>query len=162
MKKIPAYTIVELMVVCILTTFVVLIAMQCIRLINTQYAVYEESQIVHRELGDLNSLLRRDNFVAHRILRNTENLTFEMDTMRIQYELNKNFIIRKQLAHAIRPDTFWIGVNKINTSFKKELVNRGLVDYIDLGLFFDEIILKVSLQKQYSAAELMNTQAYAR
>jgi len=162
MKKFSAYTVVELMVVCILTTFVVLIAMQCIRLINTQYAVYEEDQILYRDLGDLNSLLRKDNLNAHRILRKTENLIFEMDTLSIQYHLNKNFIIRKSLTHAIRPDTFWMGLSKISTTFNKEPVNRGLVDYMELGLFFDKVELNISLKKQYSAAELMNIQAYAR
>ena len=162
MKKFPAYTIVELMVVCILTSFVVIIAMQCIRLINTQYEVYEKNQELYRELGDLNSLLRRDNLGAHRVLRNAKVLTFEMDTITIQYHLNKDFIIRKPLLANIRPDTFRIGVNTINTLFKKEVTTRGLVDYIDLGLFFDEIELRITLQKQYSAAELMNTQAYAR
>ena len=162
MKKFPAYTIVELMVVCILTTFVVIIAMQCIRLINTQYEIYEKNQELYRKLGDLNSLLRRDNLGAHRILRKDKDLTFEMDTIVIQYRLHKDFIIRKPLEYNIRPDTFRIGVKTINSFFKKEPVVNGLVDYMDLGVFFDEIELRISLQKQYSAAELMNTQAYAR
>jgi len=162
MKKFPAYTIVELMVVCILTSLVVIIAMQCIRLINEQYRVYETQQELYQEIGAFNYLLRRDNLGAHRIIRNTEKLTFVMDTMTIQYNLNKNFIIRKPLLQYIRPDTFRIGITSINTFFKKEPVSRGLIDYLDLGLFFDEIDLKISLQKQYSAAELMNTQAYAR
>ncbi len=162
MKKIPAYTIVELMVVCILTTFVVIIAMQCIRLMNTQYENYEKNQASYRALGDLNSLLRRDNLGAHRVLRSAKVLTFEMDTITIQYHLNKDFIIRTPLLNTIRPDTFRMGVRTINTLFQKESITRGLVDYIDLGLFFDEMELRISLQKQYSAAELMNTQAYAR
>ncbi len=162
MKKIPAYTIVELMVVCILTTFVVIIAMQCIRLINTQYETYETNQELYRTLGDLNSLLRRDNLGAHRVLRNADVLTFEMDTITIQYHLNKDFIIRAPLRSSVRPDTFHIGVKTINTLFKKEPTTRGLIDYLVLGVFFDEMELRISLQKQYSAAELMNTQAYAR
>ena len=162
MKKFSAYTIVELMVVCILTTFVVIIAMQCIRLINTQYENYETNQVLYKELGDLNSLLRRDNLGALRVFRDARILTFEMDTIGIQYRLDKDFVIRKSMLGNIRPDTFRIGVNTVNTSFKKEVRTRGLVDYIDLGLFFDETELRISLQKQYSAAELMNTQAYAR
>lgn len=162
MKKFPAYTIVELMVVCLLTTFVVLIAMQCIRLINTQYEVYEESQTHHRELGDLNYLLRKDNLGAHLVERKQEELIFVMDTMTIQYQLKNRFIIRKPIRAKVKPDTFQIKITEINTFFKKEPVIFGLVDYIDLGLFFDDTELKISLKKQYSAAELMNIQAYAR
>ena len=162
MKKFPAYTIVELMVVCLLTTFVVLIAMQCIRLINTQYEVYEESQTHHRELGDLNYLLRKDNLGAHLVERKQEELIFVMDTMTIQYQLKNRFIIREPIRAKVKPDTFQIKITKINTFFKKEPVIFGLVDYVDLGLFFDDTELKISLKKQYSAAELMNIQAYAR
>jgi hypothetical protein len=162
MKRFPAYTIVELMVVCLLTTFVVLIAMQCIRLINTQYEVYEESQTHHRELGDLNNLIRKDNLGAHLVQRKREELIFVLDTMTVQYQLNNRFIIRKPTRTKIKSDTFQIKVTEINTFFKKEPVILGLVDYIDLGLFFDDTELKISLQKKYSAAELMNIQAYAR
>lgn len=156
MKKLPAYTLTELMVVCVLMSVVVIIALQCIRIVNEQYEQYEQSQEEYLDLNEFHALIQLDNLNAKKVSVINNRILFIRDQGEsVVYEWSDHSIARRVQKEGVRGDQYNLTITTMTSGFKGVQVERGIVDYVNLGLFFDNTEMNITLSKQYSAAELM-------
>ncbi len=91
----PAFTIMELMVVSLLSVLAVAAAFQAIEIIQNQLREYTMSSELTMDKNELNTLLKEDCFYARHIVRIEDSLFFAYDRYWVKYEIGEAFIVRE-------------------------------------------------------------------
>jgi prepilin-type N-terminal cleavage/methylation domain-containing protein len=152
MKKLKAFTLIELIIGMIIGSIVVGSCYTGYSFVLKQYYNYKQTKDTINEAMLLHTLISTD-FNNARILSYKENnLQVALDSVNIMYSFEDSFILRKE-SDVI--DTFYLQPKAIHFSFLKEN---------DLGNIIDELFFEVTIfdetkkfhySKQYSSDILM-------
>ena len=154
-KKIKAFTIIELVVVMILTAIIVGIVYSAYSIVGNQYSSYKKISVQNSRVALLSMLLSKDFTTAHYIKNGNEELFFyDKEDNIIRYGFDENYITRS--GNSIT-DTFPVNTLNIEMKFlnQEQIIPNGLVD----ELYFESLIFKKQqlfhFKKQYGADVLM-------
>lgn len=157
-KKVKAFTIIELVVVMILTAIIVGIVYSAYSIVGNQYYVYKKTGTQNSQVALLSMLLNKDFTSSHFIKYGNDELFFySKEDNFIHYVFEENYITRNSNSVT---DTFPINPLNIQMKFLQELqlVHNSLVD----ELYFEAVIFNQQqlfhFKKQYAADVLMENQ----
>jgi prepilin-type N-terminal cleavage/methylation domain-containing protein len=152
MKKIKAFTLMELIIGMIIGSIVVGFCYTGYRMILKQYLDFKKTKTEIGETMQFNTALRNDFVNAQTISYNENHLVMLNDSSKIEYEFAETFILRdvKDVS-----DTFHLKPKEIQPVFLSE-INENLIIQ---GFSFNAEILGekeiFQYQKNYSADFLM-------
>lgn len=151
MKRLRAFTIVELVVALAISSLVIVLAASCYQLVRRMYA---ESRVVMKQRDDISQLRRQlthDMEEAPFLLCEGEHvLALEIRGVTVRYHLLDQFVVREQLS---RLDTFY-QPHTLAVENKYGLPTCDTLAWIDLrfengGAF--------TYWKNYAASDYLNT-----
>lgn len=150
LKKINGFTLYELIIAIIFTSFVVIIAYSAHRIILSQSTSYRNTEKSLSEVLIFDFLITHYFSEAEIIKRYNNKIIFKFPTKENEeIEILDDFILRKSLKH--QTDTFFLRNKLFETSFKNQTVSSGVLDGFDLKVFFFERELHLKFQKEYSS-----------
>ncbi len=156
MKRLPGFTIVEVMVVALLSVVTVGLAMAAWRLMEQQYFQYSQETGDALQLGQLQMLLERDFMQSKLVTREDYGLRFSYPGFELLYEFQADRIVRK-LAEGGREDVFQFPPSALEAYFQQVPAEVGTVDYFKFSTQLLEKPVTLAFSKTYSAQELMPT-----
>ncbi len=156
MKKLRAFTLLELLFVMILTTIIIGIGYLTFNISTKQLHSYRENSKKISEIFLVTMLLNKDFTEAKSVLKANDSLILTGDgNSSLQYFFTEEYIVRS--ANSVT-DTFYYKTQNRSEKFldKPADVNRGLVDEIYFEIKTDDERAEIfHAVKAYSAAALM-------
>jgi len=156
MKRIKAFTILELTVAMLIASLCFAIVFKAFNILSgTLYFTSQKNRNVSN-LVLADKLLRKD-FADHdmRITRSFEGLEFRSKSREVNYVFTNDYVLRRQ--DNAGPDTLHIPVKNISYSFEmKESVAGELTDEFVLQTELEGREINLSYLKKYSSEELFN------
>jgi prepilin-type N-terminal cleavage/methylation domain-containing protein len=156
-KKIPAFTLIELVVVMVLSGIIMSLSFLAVEQVKQMYSSYEKNTNNALEIGDFDAIFRTDFERYDWINQENESLIFNKknDAQKtLYYTFNTNNIIR---ATSLFADTFDVNLININTFFEGEFANNGWIDSCSFLLGQEDDInqqLHFNFKKTYSSEDL--------
>lgn len=154
-KKIPAFTIIELMVTMLISSIAIGIMYTGYDIVSKQYVTYKKNNEIIAETLYLNALMNNDFGNARDVKRNEDGFELVDYANRLTiYELSEEFIVR-EVSFSI--DTFHIPVQHIAFSMLgNEVLNEStLIDEVSFDITVNKETHSFHYKKQYDAAFLM-------
>ncbi len=155
MKKLKAFTIIELVVAMLLTSIVVSIAYVCLDLLGSSYKQFSETQKQVDELVLLQKQLAKDFNSCNKAIFYREGLECTYDNEKIYYKIYDDEIIRKSYGREDRWSITLIAWEGAFCHVPLE-VDYMPVDEIYFRASKDEREVACYTTKKYSAEELMD------
>ena len=157
-KKLPAFTLMEVTIAMLLTSIVVGITYTAYRIVSRSYLDYAKKQETLATFLTADKLLKQDFLQAQEILKtgemgNEEGLQLKMPHGLITYRFNENYLLRDQFA--LRVDTFKLLVKMPDFSFENLASEEGgRVDRLHFETRLEGMPLLLNYKKLYSAQDL--------
>ena len=152
-----AFTIIELMVVSVLSTVCVAAGFTAFQIIEREFWVYNENASMSIEVSALNSLLQRDCMQSEFVTYEESMIVFQKPKYDLVYQFGEAKIIRQVLIEGVLADTFNLSPIKVYASYQNVPTDNGVVDKIKLEtIAANGEIFKFLINKQYSAQQLIN------
>ena len=158
-RKIKAFTILELVVVMILTSIIVGIVYSAYEVVGKQYNSYKKTNTQNRKVALLNMLLNKDFSTSYFIKYGEDKLLFyDQENKMTSYDFGVEQGITRN-SNAVT-DTFFIPPLNVEMKFLNQMqqVRNNLVD----ELYFESIIFgqqqSFHFKKQYAADVLINNE----
>ncbi|MEM8909620.1 MAG: hypothetical protein AAGD05_17360 [Bacteroidota bacterium] len=155
MKPWKAFTILELLVVVLLTSLIVLMAMSILQIIQQQYTDFEAEHRDALSLNEFQVLLRTDFIQSDYVQMDDYHLAIQYPTHQVHYQMAPDFIIRTIMHQYERRDTFLLQVEQLTASFQGQPQTNGWLDFLSMTLVVEGERLPLAFRKQYSALDLM-------
>ncbi len=153
MKRIPAFTITDLIVTMIISMLVVGIAFTIFRFTYNQLYRYSEMNDEYKELYQFYAVMQEDFQRASEISYSPGELQMLMLAGKeYRYILSDDYIIRET---NIKADTFHINTQQIIAKFDGEEQFAGLADEISITIVKGDVTFPFTFIKEYSAEMLM-------
>ncbi len=153
-NRIKAFTIMELMVVAVLSIIVVSAALTAYRLLESEYFAYATSTAKSLDLQSLHRLLLEDALQAKAIQQKQQSINFQLPDYELAYYFTSRRIIRQPLLPDVRADTFAVG-GLIKAAQLQDPATEGLINQLTIVLQSDGQEHRLLLDKKYSSEELM-------
>ena len=153
-RRLPAFTILELLVGMTLTSILVTASMYAFQLIQRQYILQSQMQTELDSRIGFKARLLLDIENVESIKRNDKTLVLTNVRQQIQYEFKPSVIIRTNSLSPIAPDTFNITAKIENTTFNNQEVFIGWIDNCQLNIDRFSETESWQFQKKYTAQEL--------
>jgi len=154
MRRIKSYTIIEMLVVMLISALSIGITYTCYILVTKQYLSYKKNSDELAQVFLMDKLLTRDIAGSKKIERTSEGLQCYFQREIISYEFTDSYVLR----HAAIVDTFHISIPE-ETSFKWfdkiENIPGNLVDEVSFAATYKEEKINFYYKKQYGADVLM-------
>ena len=157
MKRLRAFTLVEVMVVSLLTVVTVGLAMTAWHLMEQQYIQYGKETGDALQLGQLQMLLEKDFMQSKLVTKEDFGLRFSYPQFELRYEFREDRIVRKLAEEGSREDVFRFGVTGWEAYFRQVPIEAGTTDYLKLSTTMLEQPVSLAFSKTYSAQELINS-----
>jgi len=157
--KLPAFTILELLVGMTLTAILVTASMYAFELIQKQYRLQSRMQDRLDIQANFKARILLDLEKAQSIKRRDKTLLFKNDKSQINYQWATDFITRKNDLSPIAPDTFWIKSTIQESQFQYQIVGSGYIDRCILDIELFETIEQWQFQKHYTTKETYNLES---
>jgi len=155
-NKFPAFTIMELMVVSVLTAILVGGAMTAFQLIDQQFRNYHRQSSASLDYSALHALMQEDISEAIQLeVFGGEELLLTGRDYDLQYHFESGRIIRQALLPEVRPDTFALQLKQVHYAFRGQKQYEGPVDHIQYELQDGLFTYPFTFHKHYSAADLI-------
>ena len=154
-KKIRAFTLVELLVVMVISGIVIAITYQIYFIANKQFMQYKKGNEKVTQEVILRGLLNNDFFQSESVIRKSENnIEMQLADEKINYEWRDEFIIR--VTNASR-DTFFLPVSLVELKFRNSSqdISAGLIDALKIISENGDEEKYFCFFKEYSADVLM-------
>lgn len=151
MKKLPAFTLMELLVAMVLSTIVVAAAFTGYEIMAGRYGQYQQVNAGIREAAWMNGLLQKDLLQARLVVQheNTIRLTAAYREP-VTYEFRDAYVLRR--THDLT-DTFKITIGKLTCTFNGQAALPGEpVDEIQLEAHIGKEPELFFYRKNYPAA----------
>ncbi len=155
MKKIAAFTLIELLIGMIISSIVIAFGYSAYTLIYKQYNNYKEIKEKMMEVTQLHEALNTDFHTVEMISFHENTLTFYKKEYPLEYIFSDEWIIRKERDVA---DTFRVAATEVHHTQR----------FPENGLFVQQFSFEVDILKEkeyfnfvknYTAESLMNYQA---
>ena len=153
--KLKAFTLLELLVVMVLTIILTSVAFNAYLIVQQQYVQFKKTQNQALEYQTFNTLLIKDFQSEGLIKKEGRRLIFYKPETNVVYDFDKFKILRRNSIHSESPDIIPFGYNTLYTYFQSEVVHEGLVDSLVLSLTFFETDQQMIFKKIYSSEELI-------
>ena len=150
-KKIPGFTLPEIIVVMAIVALVILTGYSVYYIMNIQFENYRRASDDYLQIHEFTSTLSHDIFQCDKLLREEDRLKAEYENLSIEYSFHPEYAIRKT---TIQADTFHFKTIDLFSSFKDESIKSGLINAIELELQYAGEIVSYEFHKQYTAAIL--------
>lgn len=154
--KLKAYTVMELMVVSMLSVLIVVAAINVIGMFQQQFASYEKDTSMALQLSDLQVLLQEDFFKSNQIERLENNLTFDFPDHTVRYQMESDFIVREINTSWSKRDTMPIAVESMLTYFNQEEILEGSVSGLQISILHNERPFLITIEKELDAKILIS------
>jgi prepilin-type N-terminal cleavage/methylation domain-containing protein len=154
MKKIKAYSLVELLVVMVIGTITIAVAYQGYLLFYKQYLSFKDSSGENADISSLETLLLSDIQDSKEVKRNSTGIVCFYKDKQIFYNWSNEFITRKQL---VLIDTFKIKNGDLKIKFHgSDAMENNLVDEVQFSWISEEEAFSFMFEKEYGADVLIN------
>jgi len=155
-RKIQAFTIMELMIVMVVSSIVVAAGAKCFEIVQRQMHSIRQNMDIVEELNQLKYILERDAFKAREIRRNDRQLNFVGDTLTVEYQLSETQILRKHLGLT---DTFRVAVSELGSRASRPyeaMLDTSLVEQVWFTGTTAGPKEKFLIHKSYAAETFLN------
>jgi hypothetical protein len=153
--KLAAFTMMELIVVMILSGLIFSMAMLVINIVQEQGRHQERQHEEVLGVEQLSSLLKKDAYASKVIWVENQQLFFEYEEHNITYHFNDKNICRSIVTTNIHTDTFLLPSLSFKTSWQLQNIQNGRVDAIELKTKFFEQDFNIFIQKKYDYKTLL-------
>jgi prepilin-type N-terminal cleavage/methylation domain-containing protein len=159
MKKVKAFTIMEMTIAMLISAIVIGITYSAFSIISRSYAIYQTKNEGLAVLSRVDHLLAKDFAHAEMVSKTSDGVAFTSRSDSVSYMFGPDFIVRKNTI----TDTFKVQTTGLGTLFESQPLNEvktdGEQNRIDELVFF--IVLKdgnipYHYQKRYSSENLLN------
>ncbi len=154
--KLKAYTVMELMVVAMLSVLSVIAAINVMALFQQQFFSYEKDTSTALALSDIHVLLQEDFFKANRIERIGDELVFAFAKHQIHYQVTESFIVREIHTTNIKRDTISIQLESMNTFFDENEVVKGPISEANISIQYEDRFFELAFRKELDASKMIN------
>ena len=160
--KLKAFTIMELLVVSILSAICAGAVFSGFQVIQQQFLGYERDTKAILEMGAFQVQLEKDFAESVWVYREADGIRMELENYVVFYGLEEEGkkINRQIIVDGYNKETLPFLVRKANCYFEKEEIDAGSVDYIELQLEVDTRLFTFSLKKEYSARQKMQIKRF--
>ena len=150
-RNLPAFTIIELVVVMILSSIILGMAFTAVRSIQQSYELYDQQTQAALDISDFQTLLNTDfeNSKLASCANTTLFLTFEQHDL--QYQFDYDWVIRQT---AYFSDTFFIENNTPTFYYQNQPISIGNIDFLEVKSTNEEEEVVFYFEKKYSSTEL--------
>lgn len=153
--RLKAYTVMELMVVSMLSVLTVVAAINVIEMFQQQFASYEEDTSIALQLSNLQVLLQEDFFNSNQIERFENSLAFSFPDHTVRYQIDSDFIVREINTSWSKRDTSFLTVENMLTHFNQKEVLKGSVSALQISILHHDRPFLISVQKELDAKNLI-------
>lgn len=154
MNKLKSFTIIELMVVMLISTLVMGIAYQGYMLFYKQFLSFKSSSERIAKVSLLDRLVSSDMSDCKVVIKRSKGMDCVFNNKVIQYEWEENFVLRKQETLV---DTFYLTTESVEFNFLTLKANEGqLIDELVFREISNERHKNFHYAKQYGADILVN------
>lgn len=162
MKRVKAYTIMELTVGMLIAALVITMAYTVFNIVALSFSEFTKKHDHLASLLRLDELLRRDMRISNDLRGNGNDLYMFVDTSIVHY----SFVPKQVIRHALRTDTFDVNTDHVEMRFEKQLLQSEYSNGDSLNRI-DELSFMINDSKQtvpyhyhkiYSAVNLINNQ----
>ena len=157
---IQAFTVIELLVVMVLTTVLVGLAFMAFQIIQQQFFHFEKQNATSLQIDNFNRLWRYDTESCRDLTINGSFITCQHDDHLVSYEFYDNQIVRNGTVLDYRPDTFFIANRDLVAAFQKYPIDKGTIDFISFELKINDIWTERIFSKTYGAKNLTRQSRY--
>ncbi|MEH6305262.1 hypothetical protein RYH73_06385 [Olivibacter sp. CPCC 100613] len=153
--KLPAFTIIELVVALLLMTIVVAVAYAALALTSKQLGGLQQRFGIDNEHRLLQHALQQDFEAADRITQQEGHLIFRSPVNTIHYELLDSAIVRHGPDET--RDSFHFALDSAFVGFesREQIEENGLIDELRLQLKSNKNSYPIYVHKVYDAVNLM-------
>lgn len=151
MKKLPAFTLMELLVTMVLSTIVVAAAFTGYEIMAGRYGSYQQVNAGIREAAWMNGLLLKDMQRAQQVTATGRTILLTAAPEQpVTYEFRDEYVLRH--SHELT-DTFHVSIKNSTARFNQLPVNAGdLIDELQLEAVIGEEPERFVYRKNYPAA----------
>ena len=159
-RKLPAFTIAELVVVALLSVITVSIGFTALDLISRQFNDYGKDSDRLLVYSDLTRLLNRDFLLCNQIITRTgREVDLYFDSMTISYSLQPDHLLRSSNLPGSLLDTFYLKVSDFYPTFEGQTVSAGWIDYLQIKALIDGRPHDLLFSKTYAAEDFYRMQS---
>ena len=156
MKKIKAFTIIEILITMVLSSIVIGAAIYVFLTFNTLLTKTSKRNMQNLEIISLHHILKKDFIEADEIREEYSSLLIQFnDDKKVYYDFEEDCVIRDAI---VSRDTFNIKVNDFKLYFLDE--QSKLVTEIILDIENEKLDLSIHLVKQYPAVKYLENDTY--
>ena len=156
-NRISAFTIMELMVVSVLTAILIGGAITAFQLIDQQFRDYHQQSSTSLNYSSLHTLMQEDISEAIQLeVIEGQKLLLKKDNYDLQYHFESGRIIRQALLPNVRPDTFALQLKQIYFAFRGRQQSEGPIDLLQCEIQDGLFIYPFTFHKHYSAGDLIH------
>lgn len=154
-NKFKAFTIVELMVVLLLSAVIFSAVMLVIQILQQQRYIQEAQHDEVLKVEQLSTLLKKDAYEAKGMYRTDQQLLFDYTTYAISYTFNAAAVYRTILTMNPHSDTFKLPTVALETTWEGQAIITGKIDAAYWESRFFEQPYRFNLQKIYDHKTLL-------
>ncbi|MDF2456907.1 MAG: hypothetical protein K0R51_2900 [Cytophagaceae bacterium] len=150
MNKIKAYTVIEMLVVMLISAVSIGITYTTYRIFANQYISYKRNSETIAQYVTLDRLLATDFLKADKVLKTSDGILVKMQTKEVNYKMNEEYVLRYD--HSLI-DTFRVGGVEFTYWWNGEqqhLPDR-LIDQLKFESNYKEEKLEYVFLKKYGA-----------
>lgn len=156
MKKIEAYTMMEVAIAMLLAAVCISICYTAYGMIGDYFQTFQKKNAATEEVLTMRRTMEKDISKGQYLIRTADGISILGDSLNITYKFADTAILRK--VEDLRTDSFH--VSPVETSFLfegRESLEMDTVDHISFKLKTEkQQMIPITLEKFYSAHDLFN------
>lgn len=156
-NKLAAFTMIELIVVMVLSGIIFSMALLVLDIVGQQASHQEEQHQEVLKIEQLQLLLSKDAYASTAIWAEQEQVFFEYDGYTIKYQFEEKMTCRSILQEPIHTDTFWLPKLALAIQWQQQPITTGRVDALTLESQFFGQAYTIYIQKHYASKTLLET-----
>ncbi|MEM9819745.1 MAG: type II secretion system protein [Bacteroidota bacterium] len=155
MRALKAFTILEVLIVVLLTALIVLMAMSVIQIVHQQFSSYAEDHHQSERLRAFQVLLETDFLQSEYAMIYGDALEFQHHNHQVNYQFEPDFIVRTLIKKTLQRDTFYLLTRYQRAFFEQQVLEKGWIDHLIIELYHEGEQWPMAFRKKYSAFDLM-------
>lgn len=155
MKKLKAFTLIELVIAIVLSGFVMGMGSAGYLIMSKQFRNYKSINDNVSDAAELFSVLQCDIQQAKEVIKKSGSaIETSLKNRNVKYSFEKKYIVRNT---GLVRDTFFVSTLNLETSFKnnKQELSEGLIDELSFNVGDKEQMFQFHSIKQYGADVLL-------
>lgn len=153
MRKIKSFTVLELIIVLVLTGTVIAIAYSGASLFFKEFMIFQHRSDNAAGISLLNRLFIKDFDRSDFIYKDNQQLKCVNRDKSIYYGFNSEYIIRRD---SLIVDTFKVEISGVQSRFEGNEVMDGVIDNLAFSIFHNDDSIKFQYNKKYNAESFIN------